>query len=41
MDARFTFNNFVVDKPNEFAFAAAQRVGENDTALFNPFYIAK
>ena len=29
LDPRFTFDNFVVGKPNELAFAAAQRVAES------------
>ena len=28
LDPRFTFDNFVVGKPNELAFAAAQRVSD-------------
>ena len=30
IDPRFNFNNFVVGKSNEFAFAAAKRVAESD-----------
>lgn len=39
LDARFTFNNFIVGKPNEFAYAAAMRVAEADTAQFNPLFL--
>ena len=30
LDPRFTFDNFVVGKPNELAFAASQRIAEAD-----------
>ncbi len=40
LDPRFTFDNFVVGKPNELAFAAASRVAEADTSPFNPLYLA-
>src|SRR5690554_554312 len=39
LDPRFTFENFVVGKPNEFAYAAARRVGEADNAPFNPLFL--
>ena len=39
LDPRFTFENFVVGKPNELAFAAAQRVGSAATAPFNPLFL--
>ena len=39
LDRRFTFENFVVGKPNEFAYAAAQRVAEASTAQFNPLFL--
>jgi len=39
LDPRFTFENFVVGKPNEFAYAAARRVGEADSAPFNPLFL--
>lgn len=39
LDPRYTFNNFVVGQPNEFAFAAAHRVAESDTVAFNPFFL--
>ena len=39
LDPRFTFDNFVVGKPNELAFAAAQRVAEADKVYFNPLFL--
>ncbi|MBU0725560.1 MAG: chromosomal replication initiator protein DnaA [Alphaproteobacteria bacterium] len=39
LDARFTFENFVVGKPNELAFAAARRVAEASAAQFNPLFL--
>lgn len=39
LDARFTFENFVVGKPNELAYAAALRVAESATAQFNPLFL--
>ncbi len=39
LDPRFTFDNFVVGKTNELAFAAAQRVGSTATVPFNPLYL--
>ena len=39
LDRRFTFENFVVGKSNEFAYAAAQRVAEVSTAQFNPLFL--
>ncbi|MEE8393002.1 MAG: chromosomal replication initiator protein DnaA [Rhodospirillales bacterium] len=39
LDRRFTFNHFVVGKPNEFAHAAAQRVAEASTVPFNPLFL--
>jgi len=39
LDQRFTFDNFVVGKPNEFAYAAARRVAEAPTAQFNPLFL--
>ncbi len=39
LDPRFTFGNFVVGKPNEFAYAAAQRVAEADRVSFNPLFL--
>ena len=39
LDARYTFDNFVVGKPNEFAYAAAQRVADSDHVSFNPLFL--
>ncbi|MGM0562552.1 MAG: chromosomal replication initiator protein DnaA [Pseudomonadota bacterium] len=39
LDPRFTFDNFVVGKPNELAYAAAQRVAEADGVPFNPLFL--
>ena len=39
LDPRFTFENFVVGKPNELAFAAARRVAEADTVPYNPLLL--
>ncbi len=36
LDPRFTFENFVVGKPNELAHAAARRVSEGGPVTFNP-----
>ena len=38
LDPRFTFDNFVVGKPNELAFAASQRVAESEDVTFNPLF---
>lgn len=39
LDARFTFDNFVVGKPNELANAAARRVAEGGPVTFNPLFL--
>ena len=39
LDPRFTFENFIVGKPNELAFAAARRVAEAETAPYNPLFL--
>ncbi|MCB1408828.1 MAG: chromosomal replication initiator protein DnaA, partial [Rhodobacteraceae bacterium] len=39
LDARFTFDNFVVGKPNALAHAAARRVAEGGAAAFNPLFL--
>lgn len=39
LDPRFTFENFVVGKPNEFAHAAARRVAESESVPFNPLFL--
>ena len=38
LDRRFTFDSFVVGKPNELAHAAARRVAEGGTVAFNPLF---
>lgn len=38
-DQRFTFESFVVGKPNELAFAAAKRVAEGGPVNFNPLFL--
>ena len=39
LDPRFNFDNFIVGKSNEFAFAAAKRVCESEKVVFNPLFI--
>ena len=39
LDRRFDFDHFVVGKPNEFAYAAARRIAESETAQFNPLFL--
>jgi chromosomal replication initiator protein len=39
LDPRFTFDNFVVGKPNEFAYAAARRVADAIKVSFNPLFL--
>ena len=39
IDKRFTFDNFVVGKPNELAHAAAKRVAEGGPVTFNPLFL--
>ncbi len=39
LDARLTFENFIVGKPNELAFAAARRVAEAHAVPFNPLFL--
>ncbi len=39
LDPRFTFENFVVGKPNELAFAAARRVADASSVTFNPLFL--
>ncbi|SMX32171.1 chromosomal replication initiator protein DnaA [Maliponia aquimaris] len=39
LDARFTFDTFVVGKPNELAHAAAKRVAEGGPVSFNPLFL--
>ena len=39
LDRRFTFEDFVVGKPNELAYAAARRVAEAGSVPFNPLFL--
>ncbi len=39
LDPRFTFENFVVGKPNELAHAAARKVAESEMVTFNPLFL--
>lgn len=39
LDPRFTFDKFVVGKPNELAHAAARRVAEGGEVSFNPLFL--
>jgi chromosomal replication initiator protein len=40
LDPRFTFDSFVVGKPNEFAYACARRVAERPASPgFNPLFL--
>jgi chromosomal replication initiator protein len=39
LDPKLTFENFVVGKPNELAYAAALRVAESDNVAFNPLFL--
>jgi chromosomal replication initiator protein len=39
LDDRFTFDSFIVGKPNELAHAAAKRVAEGGPVTFNPLFL--
>jgi chromosomal replication initiator protein len=40
LDPRFTFDSFIVGKPNEFAYACARRVAESPASQgFNPLFL--
>jgi chromosomal replication initiator protein len=39
LDVRYTFENFVVGKSNELAYAAAMRVAESEKPLYNPLFL--
>jgi chromosomal replication initiator protein len=39
LDPRFTFDNFVVGRANELAYAAARRVAEQNSPGFNPLVV--
>jgi len=39
LDSRFSFDQFVVGKANELAYAAARRVADSEIASFNPLFL--
>lgn len=39
LDQRYTFDRFIVGKPNELAHAAARRVAEGGPVTFNPLFL--
>ena len=39
LDSRFTFDNFVVGKSNEFAYLAARKVAESREVSFKPLFL--
>lgn len=39
IDARLTFDTFIVDKSNQLAFEAARRVAASDKVEFNPLFL--
>lgn len=39
LDPKYVFENFVVGKSNELAYAAAMRVAESDKPAFNPLFL--
>lgn len=39
LETDYTFDRFVVGKPNEFAYAAAQRVANTPDGAYNPLYL--
>jgi chromosomal replication initiator protein len=39
LDPRYTFDNFVTGKSNEFAYHAARRIAESDDIAYNPFFL--
>ncbi len=39
LDPRYTFDSFVVGKPNQLAHAAARRVAEGGPVTFNPLFL--
>jgi chromosomal replication initiator protein len=39
LDPRLTFEEFIVGKPNELAYAAAFRVADSKTAQYNPLFL--
>ncbi|MEL6914440.1 MAG: chromosomal replication initiator protein DnaA [Pseudomonadota bacterium] len=39
LDPKYTFDRFIVGKPNELAYAAARRVAEGGEVTFNPLFL--
>lgn len=39
LNSDYTFDNYVVGSNNEFAYAAAKAVAENDERLYNPLFV--
>ena len=39
LDPHYTFENFIVGNPNEFAYAAARRIAESRDVPFNPLFL--
>lgn len=39
LNDRFSFDRFVVGRPNDFAFSAAKRIAESETTPFNPLFL--
>ena len=39
LDPRMTFDNFVVDKSNQLAYAAAMRMTESEYPVYNPLFL--
>jgi chromosomal replication initiator protein len=39
LDPRYTFENFVTGAPNEFAYAAARKIADNEKVSFNPLFL--
>ncbi|MFV0473567.1 MAG: chromosomal replication initiator protein DnaA [Pikeienuella sp.] len=39
LERRFTFDQFIVGRPNELAHAAARRVAEDDSVVYNPVFL--
>ncbi|HYD18464.1 MAG TPA: chromosomal replication initiator protein DnaA [Patescibacteria group bacterium] len=39
LDPRYTFDNFVTGSSNEFAFAAARKIADNEKVTFNPLFL--
>ena len=39
LDPRMTFDNFIVDKSNQLAYAAAMRMTESEFPIYNPLFL--